>query len=160
MKRINITSGSSDPVAKILSNLAYTPFSYQGYSFKCAEAPLQGIKYEDAVEREAIFMMSGMDALKAGRKITKKIKEGEERFVYWLGEKIPYNSQPHRLLIAAFIREKIRQSVEIQQALLSTKGSFLYHDVGIESPNTSLPEKLYIEILLAERKVLIMLNSL
>jgi hypothetical protein len=140
--------------------LAYTAFSYQGYSFTCVEAPLQGIKYENQQEREAIFLMNGMDALKAGRKITQHIKDTEEHFVYWLGEKILYNSQAHRLLIAAFIREKVRQSVDVQQALISTKGSFLYHDVGVESPNTSLPERLYIEILLAERKVLIKLNSL
>lgn len=160
MKRINITSGSSDPVARILSNLADTPFSFGGYNFKCVEAPLQGIKFEDRTIREHIFTLDGLAALKAGRKITRSIKKGEERFVYWDNKIIPYNSNEHRLLIAAFIREKVRQSIEVQQSLVSTEDSFIYHDVGHENPNTSLPEKLYIEILLAERQILKRLFSL
>jgi predicted NAD-dependent protein-ADP-ribosyltransferase YbiA (DUF1768 family) len=160
MKKINITSGSSDPIARILSNLAETPFSFGGYDFKCVEAPLQGIKFEDQKEREHIFTLDGISALKIGRKVTRSIKDGEERFVYWDNKIIPYNSNEHRLLIAAFIREKVRQSVEVQEALISTFGSFIYHDVGRENPKTSLPEKLYIEILLAERQILKRLFSL
>lgn len=160
MKKINITSGSKDPIARILSNLAHTPFSYGGYEFQCVEAALQGIKYADIEEREKVFSMNGIDALKAGRRITREVKDGEERYVYWDDQKIPYNSQAHRLLIAAFIREKVRQSVEVQNALIQTKGGFIYHDVGPEHPKTSLPEKLFIEILLAERQVLLRLMSL
>ncbi len=160
MEKINITSASKDPVAHILSNLADTSFSYGGYNFKCVEAPLQGIKYEDKSEREKVFAMNGLDALKAGRKITESIKDGEVRFVYWDEEKIVYNSQAHRLLIASFIREKVRQSEDVQNALIQTKDSFIYHDVGAEHPKTSLPEKLFIEILLAERQILLKLLNL
>jgi predicted NAD-dependent protein-ADP-ribosyltransferase YbiA (DUF1768 family) len=160
MKRINITSGSSDPVAKILSNLTETPFTYGGYSFSCVEASLQGIKFQDEKKRESVFAMNGKDALKEGRKVTNNLKDGEERFVYWEGQKIPYNSPGHRLLIASFIREKFRQSKEARDALISTKDSFIYHDVGEEHPKTSLPEKLFIEILLAERKILLKMDSL
>lgn len=160
MKKINITSGSKDPIEYILSNLAYTPFTYGGYKFSCVEAPLQGIKLENKEQREKVFSMNGQEALCVGRKITRNIKDGEERFVYWDNKKIPYNSQAHRLLIASFIREKVRQSVEVQNALVKTKGSFIYHDVGPEHPKTSLPEKLFIEILLAERKILLKLLSL
>ncbi len=160
MKRINITSGSSNPVARILSNLAPTPFSYGGYDFNCVEAALQGIKFEDQKEREYVFTLDGMAALQYGRKMTNLVKEDEERFVYWDNKIIPYNSNEHRLLIAAFIREKVRQSIDVQGALVSTVGSFIYHNVGPENPKTSLPEKLYIEILLAERKILLKLFSL
>ena len=160
MNRINITSGSKDPIAKILSNLAHTPFSYGGYTFNCVEAPLQGIKIANKEKREKVFAMEGLDALKEGRVITNKVTKDVKRFVYWNNQKISYNSQAHRLLIAAFIREKIRQSIEVQTALMQTKGSFVYHDVGPENPNTSLPEKLFIEILLSERKVLLKLQSL
>jgi len=160
MKKINITSASKDPVAHILSNLADTPFSYGGYRFKCVEGALQGIKYAKKNEREKVFRMKGLDSLKAGRKITESIKDGDIRFVYWGKEKIPYNSQAHRLLIASFIREKVRQSSEVQNALIKTKDSFIYHGVGSEHPKTSLPEKLFIEILLAERKILLKLLTL
>ena len=101
-----------------------------------------------------------MNSLKIGREITLVVKDNEKRYVYWGNKKIPYNSQAHRLLIASFIREKVRQSIEVQQALVKTKGSFVYHDVGPEHLKTSLPEKLFIEILLAERKILLKLLSL
>jgi len=160
MEKINITSGSSDPVAKILSNLAYTPFSYGGYTFPCVEAALQGVKLADKVDREKVFLMKGLEALKVGRSITRSIKDGEERFVYWDDKKIGYNSQDHRLLIAAFIREKVRQSQAVQRALIKTKDAFIYHYVGKEHPKTSLPEPLFIEILLAERQILLRLLRL
>ena len=65
-----------------------------------------------------------------------------------------YGSTNHRLLIAMFIREKVRQNQKVQEALLATTDNFIYHDVGEENPNTSLPEKIYVEILLSERNVL------
>lgn len=160
MNKINITSDSKDPVAKILSNLAYTPFSYEGRTFKCVEAALQGIKFKNKSKRESVFLMNGLQALRAGREITLAVKDGEKRYIYWNNKKIAYNSQAHRLLITAFIREKVRQSPKVQTALMQTKGTFVYHDVGPEHPKTSLPEKLFIEILLAERKILLKLLSL
>lgn len=160
MQKINIMFNSQDPVAHILSNLAITPFSYGGYRFKCVEAALQGIKIANKAKREKVFKMNGMNSLKIGREITLAVRDGEKRCVYWENKKIPYNSSAHRLLIASFIREKVRQSVEVQHALIKTKGSFVYHDVGPEHPKTSLPEKLFIEILLAERKILLKLLSL
>lgn len=160
MQKINIMSNSKDPVARILSNLAVTPFSYGDYRFKCVEAALQGIKIANKAKREKVFKMNGMNSLKIGREITLAVKDNEKRYVYWGNKKIPYNSQAHRLLIISFIREKVRQSIEVQQALVKTKGSFVYHDVGPEHPKTSLPEKLFIEILLAERKILLKLLSL
>jgi predicted NAD-dependent protein-ADP-ribosyltransferase YbiA (DUF1768 family) len=160
VKKINITSISDDPIAAILSNLAHTPFTYGGYTFSCVEAALQGIKFEDKEQREKVFAMSGMQALKAGREITMMVNDEEEHFVYWASEKFLYNSNAHRLLIASFIREKVRQSVDVQNALMQTKDDFIYHDVGPENPKTSLPEKLFIEILLAERMILLKLFSL
>ncbi len=154
MKKINIKSNSRNKIGKILSNLSYSPFSYGGYDFKCVESALQGIKIKDKKQREEVFSMDGKSALKAGREIT------ERKFVYWDDKKIVYNSQAHRLLIASFIREKVRQSVKVQKALMNTKESFIYHDVGPENPKTSLPEKLFIEILLAERKILLKLIGL
>lgn len=160
MQKINIMLNSKDPIASILSNLAPTPFVYGGYRFKCVEAALQGIKIANRTEREKVFKMNGMQSLKIGREITLAVKDHEKRYVYWEGKRIPYNSQDHRLLIASFIREKVRQSVDVQQALIKTKSSFIYHDAGPEHPKTSLPEKLFIEILLAERKILLKLLSL
>ncbi len=159
-KKLNITYRSEDPVAKILSNLAPTPFSYGGYKFKCIEGALQGIKFKNKKQREKVFTMTGLEALKAGRAITLSIQDGEERFVYWNGKRIPYNSPDHRLLIVAFIMEKFRQSEKAREALLSTTDAFIYHDAGPEHPKTSLPEKLFIEPLLSIRQILLKLLSL
>ncbi len=153
-ERLNICLGSENPVGKILSNLADTPFSYNGYDFGSVEAVLQGIKFEDERQRQEVFALEGLAALKAGRKFVESMSEAIPEFVYWQEKEISYNSDEHRLLLASFIREKIRQNDDVMDALLSTENLFIYHDVGEESPNTSLPEKFYIEVLLSERKLL------
>lgn len=152
--QLNIRSDSPDSRGKILSNLADTPFEVDGVVFPSVESALQGIKFKDLKKQEEVFAMDGMAALHAGRKITHSIDGNSAAYVYWKGKEIEYNSDEHRMLIAMFIREKIRQNTEVQKALLATDGNFIFHDVGAENPNTSLPEKLYIEILLAERKIL------
>ncbi len=157
---LNIHSRSIDWRGKILSNLSATPFVIGAYTMQSVESAVQGIKFADRARREAIFVMSGMDALKVGREITNSLGDGETRYVYWGDEKIVYNSIGHRMLVATFIHEKIRQNPKVQEALLATKGMFIFHDVGKENPHTSLPEVYYIEILLVARSLLEMLNSL
>lgn len=157
---INIRSDSSDWRAAILSNLAATPFTIGEYTFPSVESALQGIKFSSSKMREEVFELDGLAALDIGRKVTKNLDLGKENYVFWDNEKIIYNSLEHRLLIAIFIAEKIRQNPAVQKALLATNGAFIYHDVGGESANTSLPEKFYIEILLAQRRLLKKLNSL
>ncbi|MFA5986378.1 MAG: hypothetical protein WC819_03460 [Parcubacteria group bacterium] len=154
---LNIRYRSEDWRGQILSNPATTPFAIGSHIFPSVESPLQGIKFADIAEREEIFAMDGMDALRAGREITHSIQKGEKRFVYWGDEQIIYNSIEHRMLIVTFIHEKIRQNTLVQEALLSTNTSFIFHEVGVESPYTSLPEIFFIEILLKERSLLEML---
>lgn len=157
--KLNIRSDSSDARAAILSNLASTPFSIKQQSFTSVESALQGIKFSDSAKQQEIFALDGKSALKMGRTITESINPDKITYVYWQGRQIIYNSPEHRDLIALFIKEKIRQNPDVQKALLATEGEFIYHDVGIEHPNTSLPEKVYIEILLNERKALKELNT-
>ena len=153
-ERLNIRSNSDDWRAAILTNLAYTPFKIGDYVFPSVESPLQGIKFSNKAKQERVFAMNGIEALRAGRKITESIQDGKKTYVYWDKKRILYNSTEHRLLIAMFIHEKIRQNPKVQEALLATRGSFIYHDVGMENPSTSLPEKIYIQILLAQRDLL------
>lgn len=160
MNALNIRYRSDDWRGSILSNLADTPFTIGKYTFPSVESALQGIKFADILKRETVFALSGVDALKVGREVTLSMCEGEVRSVYWSDEEIVYNSIEHRMLIATFIHEKIRQNQRVQIALLSTREIFIYHEVGTESVYTSLPEKFYIEILLQERKLLQMLMAL
>ncbi len=154
MNSLNIRSDSKDWRGAILSNLANTPFRIGNFLFLSVESPLQGIKISDREKREEVFKLDGISALREGRKITNSIVAGEEKYVYWDGQKIVYNSIEHRLLIAMFISEKVRQNPMVQDALLATSGTFIYHDVGRENPNTFLPEKFYIEVLLSQRSLL------
>ncbi|MCB9815640.1 hypothetical protein H6785_03640 [Candidatus Nomurabacteria bacterium] len=160
MQKLNIKYNSEDWRGAVLSNLATTPFSVAGFDFLSVESAIQGIKFHSKNERESVFRMTGMDALKAGRPITNSISERVESFVYWEGQEFPYNSMDHRLLLAMFIGEKVRQNPNVQEALLATDGTFIYHDVGEENPNTSLPEKFYIQILLAQRSLLARLRNI
>ena len=157
---INIRSDSKDWRGALLSNLAHTPFEVGGHSFMSVESALQGIKFFDRYKRAEVFHLDGLSALKAGRTITKSIDADAENYVFWDNKRIEYNSIEHRLLIAMFIAEKVRQNIEVQKALLMTQGTFIYHDVGTEHPQTSLPEKFYIEILLAQRRLLKRLHKI
>jgi len=159
-ERLNITSRAKDWRAKILANPSETPFRIGDIVFNSVESALQGIKFVDPLQRQEVFAMTGFEALRIGREITLSIKPGEIRFVFWQDEVIVYNSIKHRLLLATFIHEKVRQNIAVQEALLSTEDLFIYHDVGPENSNTSLPEKFYIEILLAERRLLQRLRNL
>lgn len=153
-ERLNIKSNSPDWRCSILSNLANTPFTVSEILFTSVESALQGIKFSKKEQREGVFRLSGIEALRAGREITRSIDPCKQAFVYWEDKKIVYNSMEHRLLIALFIQEKIRQNIKVQEALLATQGTFIYHDAGVENPNTSLPEKFYIQILLSQRDLL------
>lgn len=149
--KLNIRSDSSDWRAAILSNLANTPISMRGYTCPAAESLIQGIKLREETEREAVFAMSGIEAL---RYVHARMDNALLKRVYWEEDEIPYNSLEHRLLLALFIGEKVRQNKLVQQALLETRGYHIYHDVGVGSPHTSLPEKFYIEVLLQQRRLL------
>lgn len=153
-KILNIRSDSKDWRGAILANPADTPFRIGKYLFPSVESALQGIKFKDIATMEKVFAMDGMNALRAGREITKLQKPGQASYVHWDEQIIIYNSIGHRLLIAMFIGEKVRQNPKVQQALLETQGTFIYHDVGKESLRTSLPEKFYIQILLSQRALL------
>lgn len=160
MERINIRSDSPDWRGAILSNLAPTPFIAGGIMFPSVESALQGIKFADLEKRRQIFSLDGLGALREGRKITRELSDGKASHIFWDGQIMEYNSIEHRLLIALFIAEKVRQNPKVQEALLATSGTFIYHEVGGENPRTSLPEKFYMEILISQRKLLKRLISL
>lgn len=160
MERLNIISSSQDWRGQILSNLAATPFIFGGYCFECVEAPLQGIKISDVELREKVFKMKGKQALRTVREIIGGGEPSVSQSVYWGDEVLRYNSREHRMLIATFIHEKIRQNSRVQEALLSTNDVFIHHNAGKESEYTSLPERFFIEILLAERTLLKKLHEL
>lgn len=73
-------------------------------------------------------------------------KEAKNKFVWWKGKKIIYRSQEHINLIEKAIRAKFVQNPTAMKALLATKGMKLTHNLGPESPTTSLPAQIFISI--------------
>lgn len=113
-----------------------------GEEMVSVEGFIQGIKFpEGSSMRRNAFQSSGFEAKKLG-------KGAGGKFVWWRGRVINYGSSEHHELIEQAIRAKFQQNKEAMQALLATQGLELIHDLGEpESPNTSLPAKIFCEIL-------------
>lgn len=146
---LNIGSRSEDWRAKRLSNFSYDRFQLDGVEILSVEGFIQGIKFpENDPRREKAFYSWGVDAKRFGRKAPP-----ERKFVWWKGEAILYGSEKHHVLIEGAIRAKFEQNKGAMEALLETVGMTLTHNLGHpESPHTSLPAKVFCEILTRIRK--------
>ena len=160
-KVYNVNSGSKNSIEAVLSNLSNHSFVIgKRKPFSSVEEALQMIKFlPGSVERNEILDLSGenigLRAKKLGRKAV-----GD--FVYWNGETIEYNSPEHRELLKMFIEQKFLQNEDAMKGLLSTIDGELDHDVGPESPNTSLPKDVFLEILIGIRneRLVSLVNSM
>lgn len=139
---LNIGSRSDDWRAGRLSNFSADPFTLDGVRLASVEGFIQGIKFpENDPRRKRAFQSTGRDAKRLGM-------EAERKFVWWQGQVILYRSPEHQHLIEHAIRAKFEQNPEALKALLATKGATLTHDLGHpESPRTSLPAKVFCDIL-------------
>ncbi len=145
VERINVTSGSTDWRAHILSNFPCIPFKIGNEFCASAEGFIQGIKFpEDDARRKEAFLSWGKRAKEYGT-------FAERKRIWWDGRSDPYGSDQHRMLIAIAINAKFAQNDMARKALHATTGLELYHDVGPESPDTSLPAELFCRILMEIR---------
>jgi hypothetical protein len=110
--------------------------------FASVEGFIQGIKYPmDHPQRHFTFGLVGKYAKKAG-------KHAENKFVWWKGEAIRYQSPEHTALIERAIRARFNENPEALRALRATEGLTLMHDVGHpDSPTTSLRREQFVDIL-------------
>ena len=147
---LNISSGSDNVIARVLSNLnGDYLFWINNIRYSSVEKPLQMIKFpEGSKERREIFELSGKDV---GRKAKKLGGKAIGDYVYWDREVIEYNSPKHRDLLKMFIWEKFSQNKDAMNVLLKTTDYELDHDVGPESPNTSLPKDVFLGVLIEIR---------
>lgn len=142
----NVHSKSRDERARLLSNFANRPFRIGGDMFASVEGFIQGIKFPQKLMevddlRYRAFASTGNYA-KSWAKLTLY------RYVWWNGGELEYGSDAHHQLIESAIRAKFEQNPDCMEALLSTSEFALTHDTGgPESPDTSLPAKLFCEIL-------------
>lgn len=140
---INVSSTSTDWRGLALSNFGLSPFVLDGMLFASVEGFIQGIKFpESDPRRAAAFVSSGWDAKRLG-------DTADRSAAYWGGVRVPYGSPEHHRLIERAMRARIAQSQGLQEALRSTAGATLIHDVGTgaESPTTSLPASVFCRIL-------------
>ena len=144
---INVSLGNENPKYAVLSNLARTPFKFDTYLFPTVEGFIQGLKFKDRGKQHEVFGLDGKEALKAGRVITRSIIDPANHLIYWKGQKYTYLSQTHRVLIKRAIKAKFRGNYYARQCLVETGDGELIHDVGKESPATSLPGSEFISIL-------------
>lgn len=145
---INVSSGSVDKAAKRLSNFSKDRFVIDGMEMASVEGFVQGIKFpelpKEDTRREITFRLSGFEAKRVGNEA---VEFGYE-FVWWRGKAIKYGSTSHYELNERAIRAKFEQNPEAMDALLSTKGKKITHELGgVESRTTCLPKAVFCDIL-------------
>ena len=142
MPTLNIGSRSDDWRARRLSNFPPDPFTLDSENMTSVEGFIQGTKFpEGHPYRQQAFQTFGVKAKRIG-------KSAERKFVWWKGKAIIYGSTEHHQLIERAIRAKFEQNEDSLRALLATEGMVLTHDLGRpDSPRTSLPSKIFCDIL-------------
>jgi len=148
VKKLNVSSKSDDWRARRLSNFSNDSFVLDGVKVASVEGFIQGIKFpEKSPLRKQAFQEVGIHAKLLG-------KQAHNKFVWWKGKKIDYGSNRHHRLIAQAMEAKFLQNKGAAMSLACTKGMVLTHEVGSESPKTSLPSKVFCKILTEIRKSL------
>lgn len=139
---VNIGSKSDDWRAQACSNFPAFPFILDGVCITSVEGFVQGTKFPDGHPTRVLAFASFGGAAK------KLSKDAEGKLVWWNDEAIIYGSSAHHKLIEKAIRAKFQQNPSAMLALVCTAGEEVTHDLGKpENPNTSLPAKVFCEIL-------------
>lgn len=148
MEKLNVIAGSTDWRAHALSNFPCLPFKLDGVLLASVEGFVQGIKLLECDQRrQETFALWGKRAKAAG-------EHGSREYVWWAGREFIYNSPEHQFLIERAIRAKFQHNEGARLALSATQGLELIHNVGVESPFTSLPATTFCKILTEIREEL------
>lgn len=151
---LNVNAASSDWRAYALANFPLFPFILDGLVLASVEGFIQGIKFPDGdATREAAFLSHSLSAKQMGER-------AERVSVWWNGQSFPYGSGGHHRQIARAIRAKLFFNEGTRLALRATDGLKLVHDLGPESPNTSLPSAVFCHILTELRDELLRTGSI
>jgi predicted NAD-dependent protein-ADP-ribosyltransferase YbiA (DUF1768 family) len=123
---LNIVQSIAPQFAPI-SNLAHTPFEFEGQRYASIEGFWQGLKRAEPVERRAMAKLWGSEAKEVGRRVDQP--PGFD----WQGITIPAGSPEHWALMRAACTAKFRQNDEARAALLATEARWLTHKVRRDS---------------------------
>lgn len=124
---INVISSSSDPLARVISNLANTPFELDGRRYGSVESFWQGLKFESDEDRARIAALDGARARQEGT------RRGYDDAVTYEGARIAVGTSDHWRLMERACRAKFEQSDEARLALLATGERPLVHVVRRDS---------------------------
>lgn len=154
LEPINISYAPDfSPIARILSNLAPTRFELDGVTYESVEGFWQGL-YRPSFEERAYFStLSGLRALREGRRrpaITEIIYEEKS---------IEVGSPQHRELMRRALQAKFHQHEEARRALIDSGDAQLTHDLfdkdGKPLPDsTAIPASVFIGMLMEIREEL------
>jgi predicted NAD-dependent protein-ADP-ribosyltransferase YbiA (DUF1768 family) len=150
----------------LLSNFAATPFVFRGLKYASLEGFWQMMLYPEgpsdprarfpgltwAHTRDEVARMIGFEAKAAGAAAEQNMARMGIDWVSFEGRRFPYRpNQPgeHYALIAAAMREKVRQNPDVEKALLST-GDLVLKPDHHEEPDARAAWR-YCEILMAIR---------
>ena len=146
---LNVYFGSADWRGHVLANFPAFPFVLDGTAIASVEGFVQGIKFPEHHEsRTAAFSSWGAVAKRLG-------SDAERINVWWTGAEIAYGSDEHHRLIARAVRAKFAFNEGARLALKATAGLVLQHDIGPDSPVTSLPAAVFCRILTELREELL-----
>ena len=125
---VNITSQAPEPL-RLASNFAHTPFELDGLAYESIEGFWQGLKFPDESDRRRLAALHGPAARDAGYHAPEA-----DTFVFG-GETVRIGTYDHWRLMEKACRAKFTQHAAARDALLSTRGRPLVHQVRRDSKN-------------------------
>lgn len=148
---VNVASNSENPTEALLSNLAHTPFEFEGKIYASVEAFWQGLKFPDEATRVKIATMHGIESKKIGNGAPKS-----ETFEY-NGQTYRVGSPEHQGLMKHVIRAKLEQNPHVLKLLLETGDAEIVHRPvkkdGTPYPDsTTVPERIFSGFLMELRR--------
>lgn len=140
---VNAYFKSSNKVEKRISNLAHSPFVFEGRECLSFEGFYQGIKRSSEEMQNHVFQTFGLNAKKQSK---------PTKFIYFNGRKLQAGRKEHHELLLEAQIAKYTQHEKSKEALLSTGNSKITHNVGRDSP--LYPAKVYCKHLTTVRTML------
>ena len=124
---INVHFRSGTPGVRLISNLARTPFFFDGAHYQSVEGFWQGLKFPDPKKRLEMAELYGLGAKRAGEPA-----EPTGDFLYG-GRTVQAGSPEHWRLMREACRAKFLQNAEARDALLATGERQLVHRMKRDS---------------------------
>jgi len=144
---LNVVSTSSDSLAKIISNLATTPFELDGQRYLSVESFWQGLKFPSEDERQRLAGHEGPRARSEG------LRQKYDKTISYRGQEIAVGTWDHWQLMERACRAKFQQNEDARNALLATGDRPLAHVVRRDS--RSIPGVIMAQIWMRLRAELI-----